>query len=85
MDSIKNRPIASSTRIITIAAILLIGTPIMRLVPPTISANGRVLAFQRMTGNDVCSLFVQELASGNERAITTSKKTSFNAALSLKP
>ncbi|MDP7017310.1 MAG: hypothetical protein QGG36_16015 [Pirellulaceae bacterium] len=49
---------------------------------PTLSANGLSLAFQRMTGNDVCSLYLADLASGDERAISTGKKTSYNAALS---
>lgn len=49
---------------------------------PMMSSDGATLAFQRMTGNDVCSLFVEEISSGSEQAITTSKKTSFNATLS---
>lgn len=49
---------------------------------PTISRDGQRLAFQRMTGNDVCSLYVEELSTGREQVIATSKKTSFNAALS---
>ena len=47
---------------------------------PTTSSGG-VWAFQRMTGNDVCSLLVED-AMGRQTPIPTSKKTSMNAAIS---
>ncbi len=49
---------------------------------PGISADGKTLAFQRITGNDVCSLIVEDLKAGSEQAIATSRKTSWNMALS---
>lgn len=49
---------------------------------PSLSAQGGKLAFQRMTGNDVCSLLLRDLSSGSEKVIKTGKKTSFNASLS---
>jgi len=49
---------------------------------PGISADGETLAFQRMTGNDVCSLIVEDLKAGTEQTIATNRKTSWNAALS---
>lgn len=49
---------------------------------PGISADGKTLAFQRMTGNDVCSLLVEDLAENTERIIATSRPTSWNMSLS---
>jgi TolB protein len=49
---------------------------------PGISADGETLAFQRMTGNDVCSLIVEDLKAGTEQTIATNRKTSWNATLS---
>lgn len=49
---------------------------------PSLSADGKTLAFQRMTGNDVCSLFVENLTASTEQRIATSRPTSWNVALS---
>lgn len=46
------------------------------------SRDGRRLAFQRMTGNDVCNVFIRDLPAGNARVVKTSKPTSYNSVLS---